>query len=65
MIPFSLGCDLYCTNTNDYSTGTGVTGNPIQAYTDPRADFFFFLDEIRELSRRNDGKLTTGLHPFW
>ena len=24
----------------------------------------FFLDEVRELSRQNDGKLMTGLHPF-
>ena len=28
-----------------------------------RADFF--LDEVRELSRQNDGKLMTGLYPFW
>ena len=29
------------------------------------ARIFFFLDEVRELSRQNDGKSMTGLYPFW
>ena len=36
----------------------------LEHYSTSRARRIFFLDEVRELSRQNDGKLMTGLHPF-